>query len=291
MTTLALVPEPLRAFAARRGAEFAGLCLIAGTIAIALALMSWSVEDRSLNHATAGPVRNLLGSRGAVAADLLMQMLGLGVIGLIVPPGLWGWRLFRTQRLERVTTRLALWIAGGVLAAGLASLPPVTAHWPLPTGLGGAIGDAVVSIPRRLFSNFSPAMLVVAGVLAAASVLALSACVSLRDQFDEFDEDDEDDAPRAQRKARPEDDDAGGPGMALVALGAVIHAAISLKAALARQIARRRAARVAPPPPAPWRTAPRFSPRDFDPAMTALDRRRGRVWAGVWPNLWRSRAF
>jgi S-DNA-T family DNA segregation ATPase FtsK/SpoIIIE len=269
MTALALIPEPLRAFAARRGAEFAGLCLVAGTIAIALALLSWSVEDPSLNHATAGPVHNLLGSRGAMAADLLMQMLGLGVIGLIVPPGLWGWRLITTRRLERVQTRLLLWIAGGVLAAGLASLLPVTARWPLPTGLGGVIGDAVLTIPRKLFSNFAPAMLVVAGVLAAGSILALSACVALRDQFDDLDEDGEDDGRRARRQPRPEDDDAGGPGIALVALGAVIHAAISLKAALARQIARRRAARAPAPSPAPWRTAPRFSPRDFDPVMTA----------------------
>ncbi len=269
MTTFALVPEPLRAFAARRGAEFAGLCLIAGTIAITLALLSWSVEDPSLNHATSGAVRNLLGSRGAVAADLLMQMLGLGVIGFIVPPGLWGWRLLTTRRLERVQTRLLLWTVGGILAAGLASLLPETAHWPLPTGLGGVIGDAVLALPRKLFSNFAPAMLVVAGLLAVGSVLALSACVGLRDQFDDDGEDEED--HRARRKPQLEDEDAGGPGMALVALGALIHAAISLKAAIARHIARRRAARVQAATPAPWRTAPRFSPRDFDPVMSPLD--------------------
>jgi S-DNA-T family DNA segregation ATPase FtsK/SpoIIIE len=268
MTTLALVPEPLRAFAARRGAEFVGLCLLAGTVALTAALLSWSVEDPSLNHATSGAVRNLLGSRGAVAADLLMQMLGLGVIGLIVPPGLWGWRLITTRRLERVQTRLLLWVAGGVLAAGLASLLPETARWPLPTGLGGVIGDAVVAVPRKLFSDFAPAMLVVAGVLAAGSILALSACVGLRDQFDDYDEDDE--VYGARRKPQPEDDDAGGPGIALVAIGALIHAAISLKAAIARLIARRRA-RAPVTPPAPWRTAPRFSPRDYDPAMSPLD--------------------
>ncbi|MGO9674236.1 MAG: DNA translocase FtsK [Methylocella sp.] len=283
MTALALIPEPLRAFATRRGAEFAGLCLVAGTIAAALALLSWSVEDPSLNHATAGPVRNLLGSRGAMAADLLMQMLGLGVIGLIVPPGLWGWRLITTRRLERVQTRLLLWIVGGVLAAGLASLLPVTARWPLPTGLGGVIGDAVLMIPRKLFSDFAPAMLIVAGVLAAGSILTLSACVGLRDQFDEFGEDEEDYGARGRRKEQPEDDDAGGPGIALVALGAVIHAAISLKAALARQIARRRAARAPAPSPAPWRTAPRFSPRDFDPAMTSFDQPIGQSPGGAEP--------
>ncbi len=127
MTALALIPEPLRAFAVRRGAEFAGICLVGGAISIVLALLSWSVEDPSLNHATSGPVRNLLGSRGAVAADLIMQMLGLGAIGALVPLGFWGWRLIAQRRLERVRTRLILWIAGGVLAAGLASFLPVTA--------------------------------------------------------------------------------------------------------------------------------------------------------------------
>jgi S-DNA-T family DNA segregation ATPase FtsK/SpoIIIE len=270
MTALALIPEPLRAFAARRGAELAGLCLVAGAIAIGLALLSWSVEDPSLNHATAGPVRNLLGWRGAVAADLVMQLLGLGAIGLLVPLGFWGLRLMTSRRLEQVKTRLLLWIAGGVLAAGLASFLPVTARWPLPTGLGGVVGDAVLAVPRRLFSDFTPAMVAIAAALAAGSILALSGCISVRDRFADADDGDEGERP-ARRKPEAEDDDAGAPGMALVALGAVLHAGISLKAALARQIARRRAARVAVAPPAPWRTAPRFSPRDFDPLMTPLD--------------------
>ena len=67
------IPESLRAFAMRRGAELAGLGLIGATAAIALALSSWSVEDPSLNHAAPGPVHNLLGAPGAVAADLIMQ--------------------------------------------------------------------------------------------------------------------------------------------------------------------------------------------------------------------------
>lgn len=271
MTALDLIPESLRAFAARRGAELAGLCLIAGTIALILALLSWSVEDPSFNHATSGPVHNLLGSTGAVAADLLMQMLGLGVIAFLIPVGLWGWRLLTARRLERITSRLVLWIAGGALAAAVASLLPVTTRWPLPTGLGGVIGDALLAIPKRLMAGFAPGLLLLGLGLTAGAILALSASVGLRDQFDDLDEDEDEDARPVRRRADAEDDDSGGPGFALVALGALIHAFLSLKAALARQIARRRAARVTAPTPAPWQTAPQFSPRDFDPPLQGFE--------------------
>ncbi len=271
MTALELIPDSLRAFAARRGAELGGLCLIAGTVAIVLSLLSWSVEDPSFNHATSGAVHNFLGPTGAVTADLIMQMLGVGAIPALMPLGLWAWRLLTARRLERVATRLLLWSAGVVLAAGLASLLPVSARWPLPTGLGGVIGDAVLAIPKRLLSGFAPAMLAVGGALAAGSILTLSACVGIRDQFDDESEYEEQDGRHARRRPEAEDDDAGGPGFALVALGAAIHAALALKAALARRLARRRAPRVPAPSPAPWQTAPQFSPRDFELPLSSFE--------------------
>jgi len=152
-SALGHIPESLRAFAMRRGAELAGLGLIGATVAIALALSSWSVEDPSFNHAAPGPVHNLLGAPGAVAADLIMQMLGISAIAFLAPVCLWGWRLIVARRLERVTARLGLWIAGGFLSAGLASLLPVTTRWPLPTGLGGVVGDAILAVPNRLLAG------------------------------------------------------------------------------------------------------------------------------------------
>jgi len=41
---------------------------------LAVALATWSVKDPSINHATEGPVRNLLGLPGAIVADLVMQI-------------------------------------------------------------------------------------------------------------------------------------------------------------------------------------------------------------------------
>ena len=242
-TALDRIPESLRAFALRRGAELAGLGLIVATAGLALALASWSVQDPSFNHAAAGPVHNLLGAPGAVAADLVMQMLGLSAIAFLTPASLWGWRLVAARRLERIKARLVLWLGGGVLSAGIASLLPVTARWPLPTGLGGVVGDAILAVPSRMLAGHRSGMLLFAAILAGGAILCLSASIGLREYASTNLRDDEDDPLPDRRDAPvPEDEDAAGePGFALVLLGAIIHAGLSVKAALARQIARRRA--------------------------------------------------
>src|SRR3954463_14236321 len=142
--------EAARAFFARRALELIGLGLAALAGGLTAALATWSVADPSLNHATDAPVRNLLGWPGAIAADLAMQMLGLGSLALIAPLSLWGWRLLRRHDLGRLPLRLALWIVGtGAAPAGGGALPP-TARWPLPTGLGGVTGDALLRAAKAV---------------------------------------------------------------------------------------------------------------------------------------------
>ena len=60
----------------RRLREVVGIALISVAMMAGLALASWSVQDPSLSHATDAPVHNLLGVPGAIAADLMMQLLG-----------------------------------------------------------------------------------------------------------------------------------------------------------------------------------------------------------------------
>ena len=79
------LPASIREALARRVRELAGLSLIALSGVAAAALMTWSVQDPSLSHATSRPIRNILGYPGAIGADLLMQILGLGAIMLILP--------------------------------------------------------------------------------------------------------------------------------------------------------------------------------------------------------------
>src|SRR3984885_11470513 len=135
----------------RRLREVSGIALIGIAGMAALALATWSVKDPSLSHATDAHVHNLLGVPGAVGADLMMQLLGLGSLALLLPIAIWGYRLLGHRPLSREKLRLLLWIFGAVLAAAVASCLPRSAHWPLPCGLGGVIGDAVLRLPIVLF--------------------------------------------------------------------------------------------------------------------------------------------
>lgn len=87
-----------------------GLGLTGMAAGTTLALASWSVDGPSFNHAASGLGHNLLGAPEAIAADLIMQLLGLSSIVFLAPPILWGWRLPTTRRLERLTARLMLWL-------------------------------------------------------------------------------------------------------------------------------------------------------------------------------------
>jgi DNA segregation ATPase FtsK/SpoIIIE, S-DNA-T family len=254
-TALDRIPDPLRAFAVRRAAELSGIVLVAGTGALALALLTWSVQDPSLNHATDGPVRNLLGSPGAITADLVMQMLGLAAVALLAPLAILGWRLMTARRLDRIGRRLLLWLIGGLAAAGFAAILPVTSRWPLPTGLGGVVGDAILVLPRRAFGGHAAIMFIFALGFAAVAILALTASVS-RPKLEPDFEDDEDEDEGVISSGAEDEDHIGEPNFALVLVGAFIHGLLSLKSAIVRGLTRRSRQRTKPTP-APWQDAAR----------------------------------
>ena len=91
--SLSFLSDGLRDMLRRRLREIAGIALAVTAILLGAALASWSVQDPSLSHATVNPVRNLLGFPGAIAADLMMQLLGLGALAIVLPIFVWGWRL------------------------------------------------------------------------------------------------------------------------------------------------------------------------------------------------------
>ena len=99
------LPERLREGSGRRLAAAGGVGLLAVVAGAGLALLSWSVDDPSLDHATSLPAHNWLGHPGAIAADLMMQFLGVGCAAALAPPAAWGWRLVAERRLGRVSPR------------------------------------------------------------------------------------------------------------------------------------------------------------------------------------------
>ncbi len=239
-----------RAMLRRRFGELAGLGLIAVAVAGGVALATWSVQDPSMSHATGAPVRNLLGKPGAIAADLMMQLLGLGAIMLIVPFAVCGWRLMTHRRVDREILRLVLWLLAVILAAAFASCLPATANWPLPTGLGGVAGDAVLRLPAFILGPLSGwnriGLAGVTGIAALAAVAAAggigwrrrgSLAEDIHREAEEFEEDDD---------------------RASILLGWLTHALLGLRARIGRFIAARRERSLAATPARRERLDPDF---------------------------------
>ncbi len=148
---MASLSGQLGAMLRRRLREAGGIALISLAMLVALALATWSVQDPSLSHATDASVRNLLGTPGAITADLLMQLFGLGSLALLLPIAVWGYRLLADRPLDHERLRIVVWLLGAVLSAAFASCLPRSSHWPLPSGLGGVLGDALLRLPDALF--------------------------------------------------------------------------------------------------------------------------------------------
>ncbi|MGD1037534.1 MAG: DNA translocase FtsK 4TM domain-containing protein [Roseiarcus sp.] len=256
------LPEPLREMPKRRAAELIGVGVLASLAACSAALLTWSVADPSLNHATATatPIHNLLGRPGAVVADIAMQFFGLACVLALIAPAFWGWRLVTRKRLDRIRIKLALWLAGSATAAGCASLLPAPTSWPLPTGLGGVIGDAVLFAPRHVLAGSALGAALVGLTLAGLAILALTAAAGYHLMPSADADDAAPAAGGAPRRGAPErydgddEDSDGEPGFALVSIGAVIHTTLSLKSALRRLFTRNTApaATPRPAPRAPW---------------------------------------
>jgi S-DNA-T family DNA segregation ATPase FtsK/SpoIIIE len=224
--------DDFRNIVRRRLGEMCGAALILLSITVALALTTWSVQDPSLSHATNGPIRNLLGAPGAIAADLMIQLLGLAAVALVLPIAFWGWRLVTHRGLNREWTRIAFWLLGALVASAFVSCLPRSPSWPLPTGLGGVVGDALLLLPNKLSGGLltGQARFVLAIVLAAGTVVSVgiasgfnwprrSVAEQIHREAEAFEEEEE---------------------RAAISLGRLVHALLSLKARLILFFRRRR---------------------------------------------------
>jgi DNA segregation ATPase FtsK/SpoIIIE, S-DNA-T family len=205
----------------RRLAELSGLALILIAAAAMAALASWSALDPSLNLATDGPTRNLLGRPGAVFADFLMQLAGLAAVVLVLPLAVWGWRLITHRPPVRIKIRLIAWFLSVVFAAGFAACVRSTLNWPLSTGLGGITGDLLLSLPTLISGGALPfpnrlGLGLAFGLLALAS-LAVASGFGFTTKPD---------------RHEPDEDADDAPGKAIVSLGALTHGFLAFKARL-----------------------------------------------------------
>ncbi len=235
--SLAFLSDGLRDMVRRRLREIAGAALIVAAILLTAALASWSVHDPSLSHATVNPVRNLIGLPGAIAADLMMQLLGLGALALVLPIAVWGWRLASHRRLRREWLRVAVWIIGVVLASTFVSCLPPSRAWPLPAGLGGVVGDGLLRGALLLAHGHLPGWdrALVAALAGGGAFLALALASGLgwHEPSDATDHEEatHDRAERAEPRAS-------------ISLGFIVHGLLSLKWRITRWLVRRRSGTV-----------------------------------------------
>jgi len=229
---MAALTSELGAMARRRVTELCGIILISLAMMAALALASWSVADPSLSHATDAPVHNWVGWPGAVAADLMMQLLGLGAVALILPVAIWGYRLLGHRAVGHERLRVMIWPLSAVLAAAFASCLPRGTHWPLPCGLGGVIGDAILRVPMLLLHlPLRGGNSVIAGiVLGGAAALA----IAIASGFVWRNADADDDEEEAEERSDDERD------RRFISLGWLAHSLLSLRARLARLLTGRK---------------------------------------------------
>jgi S-DNA-T family DNA segregation ATPase FtsK/SpoIIIE len=144
-----LASPALRSLIARRLATLLALLLAVGGVVLLVALGSFDPLDPSFNTATIRRARNLLGTPGALFADISLQ--GFGVAGGL--PGLallaWAWGAGVRGRVDGATLLLravALLVTLPVVAAvasGVAGVLALGSAWPTAAGPGGAIGGVL----------------------------------------------------------------------------------------------------------------------------------------------------
>ncbi|MBN8938475.1 MAG: DNA translocase FtsK [Rhizobiales bacterium] len=238
-TGLSIFPEAMKGAMRRKIRQIGGLAILAAVGLAALALMTWTAGDPSLSHATNAPVKNWVGRPGAILADLLMQLFGLGCIGLLAVAAAWGWRFVTNRPFDREGLRIPLGIAAGMILAVAASVVQAPRGWPLPTGIGGVIGDGGLAVISAVAGNLSGMVRATVAIVIfglGLTVAAISAGVMIKTAR-VADEDAADEAvPARAVRVRPVDDQEPGrlSGLAANSLGALTHGLLSAKAKLKR---------------------------------------------------------
>ena len=129
-----------------------GALILVATLAAWASLLSWSVEDPSLSHATALTARNWLGRPGAILSDLIIQTFGLAALIVLLAPMFWGAAFVQREAVPKFSRRLWTYLAAIFCLASAAGALPVPLSWPLHHGLGGIIGDAAFRVASAPFA-------------------------------------------------------------------------------------------------------------------------------------------
>ncbi|MBR1778470.1 MAG: DNA translocase FtsK 4TM domain-containing protein [Alphaproteobacteria bacterium] len=136
------LPAALKVFFRRLTTRCIGLFLVGSGILLTLALATYNPADPSWNTATGGTAANMLGSVGAVWADLLWQSFGLGAVLFPISLAAWGLLVFRLKWHKFQFFRILSLIPTLFLLLVLFSALPEVSFSPVLAGFSGAIMPA-----------------------------------------------------------------------------------------------------------------------------------------------------
>src|SRR3569623_487168 len=230
--------QPAPAIAITIPVRLIGLVVLGLVAVMMAALSSWSVDDPSFSYATSKPVANWLGFPGAVIADFSFQVLGLGIIVLLVPLALWGWSFVRRRVPSRMGLRFIAWFGASGRAGGVLTFLPAPASWPLPTGRGGLIGTGFSNLAAMVTgARPQPVTAWLFAIILMAPTFALFWIALGLGTFE---------LPEAAAKGKGKSRAAGNDapertGIMDVAIGALVHLGFSTQTAFRRAIAQARA--------------------------------------------------
>jgi len=220
---------------------FLGLLLLLVIILAALALGSWNVADPSLSYAGEGGVTNMLGYWGAVGADLAMQFLGLGSVLALLAPFFWSLLLIAQHSIRFLPRRTGYWLMSVLFFSTALAALPFSINWPLPTGLGGVIGDKLLALFTS-FEVFLPILAIKMLVITVCAPLGLLSAAWAGGVM----KGKKAPAPRRKKRAQEDDIDAAQRGGLVVIFGGLAHLWMWLFAALRRLLGAPRGGKNAP---------------------------------------------
>ena len=174
-----ILPEDWRRFLLRRLKEALGIAILLLAMALLAAILSYDPGDPSLNLSTDRAPTNLAGYAGAIAADLLLQSIGLASLMLVLVPAVWGWQILRHRPAGIWWLRLLL-LPAVVLSLAMALAAIGTSEsWFLPVGFGGFAGDFLLPHAAGL-AGIDPALFAIAMGLVWLGLLYLALGISIR---------------------------------------------------------------------------------------------------------------
>jgi S-DNA-T family DNA segregation ATPase FtsK/SpoIIIE len=172
----------------RRARELAGLLLCLASVASILAVLSYDVADATWfgqsSPTTDGTVRNIIGVVGALVAEALLQVFGVGAFILPFLTLVLGWRIFRSAVQSIAWPRLLAMTALFLTLAALCDLiysGSITYGGEYFDSAGGYLGGKLALLLRSLVARTGAIIVCIASVVV---LLVLTTGISFSEAFD-----------------------------------------------------------------------------------------------------------